>query len=85
MLIAIPYGVGMEATQSPCWLCHRLLGQRMEWHHPVPKSRGGRETVWPVRAVSGGAAVTVAAELYDGALFPVGVWPQPGYVSEVAS
>ncbi|HEU4999746.1 MAG TPA: SWIM zinc finger family protein [Lapillicoccus sp.] len=47
--------------------------------------RGGRETVWPVLAVSGGAAVTVAAELYDGALFPVGVWPQPGYASEVAS
>ena len=35
----------MEATQSPCWLCHRPLGARVEWHHPVPKSKGGRETV----------------------------------------
>jgi hypothetical protein len=22
-----------------------VLGRRIEWHHPVPKSRGGRETV----------------------------------------
>ncbi|WP_395333606.1 HNH endonuclease [Novosphingobium sp. BL-8H] len=28
-----------------CWLCGRPLGARTEWHHPVPKSRGGRETV----------------------------------------
>lgn len=35
----------MEPTQSPCWLCHRPLGTRVEWHHPVPKSKGGRETV----------------------------------------
>ena len=28
-----------------CWLCSRALGTRIEWHHPVPKSRGGRETV----------------------------------------
>jgi hypothetical protein len=28
-----------------CWLCGRPLGRRIEWHHPVPKSRGGRETV----------------------------------------
>ncbi len=26
-----------------CWLCARPLGRRTEWHHPVPKSRGGRE------------------------------------------
>lgn len=32
--------------ESPrCWLCERPLGHRVEWHHPVPKSRGGRETV----------------------------------------
>lgn len=28
-----------------CFLCERPLGQRIEWHHPVPKSRGGRGTV----------------------------------------
>lgn len=28
-----------------CWLCGRPLGGRVEYHHPVPKSRGGRGTV----------------------------------------
>jgi len=28
-----------------CWLCRRPLGERIEWHHPVPKSRGGRDVV----------------------------------------
>lgn len=31
--------------QPCCWLCSRPLGRRVEWHHPVPKSRGGREVV----------------------------------------
>lgn len=30
---------------EPCWLCERPLGTRVEWHQPVPKSRGGRDTV----------------------------------------
>ena len=30
---------------TACWLCSRPLGDRVEWHHPVPKSRGGREKV----------------------------------------
>ena len=35
-----------EAMEIPsCWLCERPLGKRVEWHHPVPKSRKGRETV----------------------------------------
>jgi hypothetical protein len=25
-----------------CWFCTRPLGDRIEYHHPVPKSRGGR-------------------------------------------
>jgi len=33
-----------------CWLCARALGRRVEWHHPLPKSRGGRETV-PVHPI----------------------------------
>lgn len=33
-----------------CWLCHRPLGARVEWHHPRPKSRGGREVV-PVHPI----------------------------------
>ena len=28
-----------------CWLCHRPLGTRVQRHHPVPKAKGGRETV----------------------------------------
>ena len=31
--------------EATCWLCSRPLGRRIEYHHPVPKSRGGRETV----------------------------------------
>jgi hypothetical protein len=27
-----------------CWLCRRPLGRAIEYHHLVPKSRGGRET-----------------------------------------
>jgi hypothetical protein len=28
-----------------CWLCGRLTGKTVVWHHPVPKSRGGRDVV----------------------------------------
>ena len=34
-----------DGKDGICWLCHRPLGRRVEWHHPVPKSRGGRLTV----------------------------------------
>jgi hypothetical protein len=34
----------MSSQPLACWLCHRPLGRRVEQHHPVPKSRGGRET-----------------------------------------
>ena len=37
-----------EDTPAPavvCWLCGRPTGQTIVWHHPVPKSRGGREVV----------------------------------------
>lgn len=30
---------------ATCALCVRPLGTRVEWHHVVPKSEGGRETV----------------------------------------
>jgi hypothetical protein len=33
-----------------CFLCGRPLGGRIEWHHPVPKSRGGRDVV-PVHPI----------------------------------
>lgn len=40
----------MNVHGEPCWLCTRPLGRRVEWHHPVPKCRGGRETV-PVHPI----------------------------------
>jgi hypothetical protein len=35
--------VPVEAV--PCWLCSRPTGKTIVWHHPVPKSRGGRDIV----------------------------------------
>ena len=36
-----------EAAESVvhCWLCTRPTGKTIVWHHPVPKSRGGRDVV----------------------------------------
>jgi len=36
-----------EAPAEPvmCWLCGRPTGKTITWHHPVPKSRGGRDVV----------------------------------------
>jgi hypothetical protein len=42
LLEAIPQP---HAAPSACALCGRTLGARVEWHHVVPKSEGGRETV----------------------------------------
>lgn len=33
------------AEIPPCWLCGRPTGKTIVWHHPVPKSRGGRDVV----------------------------------------
>ncbi|MES2303445.1 MAG: hypothetical protein V4521_15445 [Pseudomonadota bacterium] len=33
------------APVIPCWLCGRSTGKTVVLHHPVPKSRGGRDTV----------------------------------------
>jgi 5-methylcytosine-specific restriction endonuclease McrA len=36
----------MFDTPPPlCALCRRPLGHRVEWHHVIPKSQGGRDTV----------------------------------------
>ena len=35
----------------PCWLCGRPTPESsLVWHHPIPKSRGGRDTV-PMHAI----------------------------------
>jgi hypothetical protein len=37
--------------ESPlCFLCGRFLGRKVEWHHVVPKCRGGRDTA-PVHPI----------------------------------
>lgn len=33
-----------DAASPRCFLCGRPLGRKIEWHHVVPKSRGGRDT-----------------------------------------
>ena len=38
------------AEPERCVLCGRPLGARVEWHHLVPKSEGGRETA-PVHPI----------------------------------
>ena len=38
------------ATPLACALCRRPLGARVEWHHLVPKSEGGR-TIAPVHPI----------------------------------
>jgi hypothetical protein len=41
-----PHGDGdAPAAVVLCWLCSRPTGKTIIWHHPVPKSRGGRDTV----------------------------------------
>ena len=45
-----PYGDLDREEEVPvevvnCWLCGRPTGKTIVWHHPVPKSRGGRDTV----------------------------------------
>lgn len=46
-----PYGdLQRDEEEAPaeapaCWLCNRPTGTIIVWHHPVPKSRGGRDVV----------------------------------------
>lgn len=40
----------MADEQLTCFLCGRPIGSKVQWHHIVPKSRGGRETA-PVHPI----------------------------------
>ena len=45
-----PYADSHGEEEAPaavvhCWLCGRPTGKTIIWHHPVPKSRGGRDVV----------------------------------------
>ena len=57
-----------EHAPVACWLCARPLGVRVEWHHPLPKSRGGRETV-PVHPI---CHLTIHAEASNAVLGAIG-------------
>lgn len=39
-----------EVTDLTCWLCGRPFETLIQWHHTVPKSKKGRETV-PVHPI----------------------------------
>ena len=41
----LPQEDDAPAAPVPCWLCGRPTGKTIVWHHPVPKSRGGRHVV----------------------------------------
>jgi len=41
----VPPEEDVPATVPNCWLCGRPTGKTIVWHHPVPKSRGGRDVV----------------------------------------
>lgn len=62
-----------------CWLCERPLGQRVQWHHSVPRAKKGRDRV-PVHPICHRAihAHFTNAELarLDGARAPVAGHPQ---------
>lgn len=40
----------MTGGDETRWLCARPLGRRVQWHHPVPKAKRGRERV-PVHPI----------------------------------
>jgi hypothetical protein len=41
----LPQEDDTPSAPVPCWLCGRPTGKTIVWHHPVPKSRGGRDVV----------------------------------------
>lgn len=47
----------VPAVVVPCWLCSRPLGKNVVQHHPVPKSRGGRDVV-PMHPICQQALIT---------------------------
>lgn len=68
------------AERIACALCERPLGTRIEWHHVVPKSEGGRET----RAVHPICHRTIHAALTNAELARLGTIEAVRAVPEVA-
>ena len=60
--------VAVAPPPEACALCSRPLGRRTEWHHVLPRSEGGRETVplHPIchRTIHASASNAELARLY---------------------
>lgn len=60
--------VATAPLPEACALCGRPLGRRTEWHHVLPRSEGGRETVplHPIchRTIHASASNAELARLY---------------------
>jgi hypothetical protein len=67
-LAAVTGQVAVVPPPETCALCDRPLGRRIEWHHVLPKSEGGRETValHPIchRTIHASASNVELARLY---------------------
>ncbi len=67
-LAAATERVAAVLPSETCALCNRPLGRRIEWHHVLPKSEGGRETVplHPIchRTIHASASNAELARLY---------------------
>jgi hypothetical protein len=46
---AVARAIATEDARK-CGLCERTLGRKVEWHHRIPKSRGGTEVI-PVHPI----------------------------------
>ena len=58
-----------EPEAEDCALCGRALGKRVEWHHVVPKSEGGRDTV-PLHRICHRTIHTTASNAELARLYP---------------
>ena len=66
------------ATPLTCWLCGRPTGKTIIWHHPIPKSRGGRDVV-PMHSICQQALIAnfTNSELQRHGMDPTGLLDNP--------
>ncbi|MGB7418661.1 MAG: HNH endonuclease [Erythrobacter sp.] len=57
-----------KIPEHTCWLCGRPFATRIQWHHPVPRSKKGRSTV-PVHPI---CHKTIHANLTNAELARIG-------------
>ncbi len=61
-----------DSSGLTCWLCERPIATRLQWHHPVPRSKKGRSTV-PVHPI---CHKTIHATFTNAELARIGDDPQ---------